>query len=305
MRFIAKQNSLMKIGNNGNLVLGPFDESTPCLMIVLMNCQTKLRINHLTAAKSVAILERGRIDHSHHFNNAHRALVDTLAFEDAVIAALEMTRSDDTLMVVTSDHSHVFAFGGYPKRGNPIFEKVAPQVEEDKSSNVLVSTSVRRVVEALDLPCSTVQKMMRNILRYYPYKLQFVQELLPHDFETRHLFSLQFLARLEVDPEWPWNILWTDEAHFDLDGSVNTHNCRIWETDNPHSTIQIPLHSPKGTVWCGLLASFILGPYFFKELGVGGPVTCSITGQRYASLLRNKIIPDQQARQCLSRIIFM
>ncbi|GFU09079.1 alpha-2 adrenergic receptor [Trichonephila clavipes] len=47
----------MKIGNNGNLVLGPFDESTPCLMIVLMYCQTKLRINHLTAVKSVAILE--------------------------------------------------------------------------------------------------------------------------------------------------------------------------------------------------------------------------------------------------------
>ncbi|GFW16026.1 hypothetical protein TNCV_4432991 [Trichonephila clavipes] len=34
VRFIAKQNSLMKIGNNGNLLLGPFDESTPCLMIV-------------------------------------------------------------------------------------------------------------------------------------------------------------------------------------------------------------------------------------------------------------------------------
>ncbi|GFT97955.1 alpha-2 adrenergic receptor [Trichonephila clavipes] len=47
----------MKIGNNGNLVLRPFDESTPCLMIVLMNCQTKLRINHLTVVKSVAILE--------------------------------------------------------------------------------------------------------------------------------------------------------------------------------------------------------------------------------------------------------
>ncbi|GFS64951.1 alpha-2 adrenergic receptor [Trichonephila clavipes] len=57
VRFIAKQNSLMKIRNNGNLVLGPFDESTPCLMIVLMNFQTKLRINHLIAVKSVAILE--------------------------------------------------------------------------------------------------------------------------------------------------------------------------------------------------------------------------------------------------------
>ncbi|GFW90552.1 uncharacterized protein TNCV_565901 [Trichonephila clavipes] len=61
VRFIAKQNSLMKIGNNGNLVLDPFDESTPCFMIVLMNCQTKLRINHLTFVKSVAILEKGRM----------------------------------------------------------------------------------------------------------------------------------------------------------------------------------------------------------------------------------------------------
>ncbi|GFX02215.1 alpha-2 adrenergic receptor [Trichonephila clavipes] len=55
--FIAKENLLMKIRNNGNLVLGPLDESTPCLMIVLTNCQTKLRLNHLTAVKSVAILE--------------------------------------------------------------------------------------------------------------------------------------------------------------------------------------------------------------------------------------------------------
>ncbi|GFW64834.1 uncharacterized protein TNCV_3066911 [Trichonephila clavipes] len=50
-------------------------------------------------------------------------------------------------------------------------EKVALQVEEDKSSNVLASTSVHHVEEALDLPRSTVQKIMRNILRYHPYKL--------------------------------------------------------------------------------------------------------------------------------------
>ncbi|GFT70104.1 uncharacterized protein TNCV_2785261 [Trichonephila clavipes] len=127
-------------------------------------------------------------------------------------------------------------------------EKVALHVEEDKASNVQASTSVRLVAEALYLPRSTVQKIMRNILRYYPYKLQLVQELLPHDFETRHLFSLQFLARLEVDPEWHWHILWTDEAHFHLDGSVNTHSCRIWESDNPHCTLQVTLHSPKVTV---------------------------------------------------------
>ncbi|GFV08008.1 uncharacterized protein TNCV_3443981 [Trichonephila clavipes] len=126
-----------------------------------------------------------------------------------------------------------------------------------------------------------------------------------HDFETRHLFSLQFLARFEVDPEWPLNIFWTDEAHFHLDSFVNSHNCRIWETDNPHSTFQVPLHSPKVTVWCGFPASLIRCPYFFEELGAGGPVTCSIARQRYALILRDKIIPDLQARQCLSGIIFM
>ncbi|GFX34555.1 uncharacterized protein TNCV_3657931 [Trichonephila clavipes] len=166
-------------------------------------------------------------------------------------------------------------------------EKVALQVEEDKASNVQASTSVHRVAEALDLPGSTVRKIMRNIIRYYPYKLQLVQELLPHDFETRHLFSLQLFVRFEVVPEVPWNNLWTDEAHFHLGGLVNTHNCRIWETDNPHSTLQVPLHSPKVTVWCGFSTSFILGPYFFEELGAGCPVTCSITGHLYASLLRN------------------
>ncbi|GFU29914.1 uncharacterized protein TNCV_1686921 [Trichonephila clavipes] len=96
--------------------------------------------------------------------------------------------------------------------------------------------------EALDLPRSTVQKITRNILGYYPYKLQLMQELLPHDFKNRHLFALQFLARLEVDPEWPWNILWTDRAHIHFYGSVNTHNCRVWESGNPHPTLQVPLH---------------------------------------------------------------
>jgi hypothetical protein len=186
-----------------------------------------------------------------------------------------------------------------------VVENVALRVEEDKASNEQASTSVRRVAEALDLPRSTVHTVMRNILRYYPYKLQFVQKLLTHDFETRQRFSLQFLARFEVDTEWPWNILWTDEAHFHLDGSVNTHNCRIWEPENQHLILDVPMHSPKVTVWCGFSAFFILGPYFFEELTPRGPVTCSITGERYASLLLNKIVPDLQSRQCLSRTIFM
>jgi hypothetical protein len=89
-------------------------------------------------------------------------------------------------------------------------EKVALQVEEDKASNQQANISVHRVAKALNLLRSTVQKVMRNILWYYSYKLQFFQRLLIQDFETRQQFSLQFFARFEFDTKWPWNMLWTD-----------------------------------------------------------------------------------------------
>ncbi len=70
------------------------------------------------------MVEAGRIDHAHHAGNAARALEDTVALSDAVGAAIakldESGQLDDTLIIVTADHSHVFTMAGYPKRGNPI-----------------------------------------------------------------------------------------------------------------------------------------------------------------------------------------
>jgi len=70
------------------------------------------------------MVEAGRIDHAHHAGNAARALKDTLALSDAVDAAIakldEAGKLDETLIIVTADHSHVFTMAGYPKRGNPI-----------------------------------------------------------------------------------------------------------------------------------------------------------------------------------------
>ena len=66
------------------------------------------------------IVESGRIDHGHHAGNAHRALADAVELSNAVKAAVDATSSDDTLIMVTADHSHVFTIAGYPERGNPI-----------------------------------------------------------------------------------------------------------------------------------------------------------------------------------------
>ena len=70
------------------------------------------------------MVESGRIDHGHHAGSAYNALTDTLAFEAAVKAAYENTNPEETLILVTADHSHVFTIAGYPKRGNPILGKV-------------------------------------------------------------------------------------------------------------------------------------------------------------------------------------
>lgn len=70
------------------------------------------------------MVEGGRIDHAHHAGNAYRALTDTIEMSRAVSVALEKTDRDDTLIIVTADHSHVFTMAGYPTRGNPILGKV-------------------------------------------------------------------------------------------------------------------------------------------------------------------------------------
>lgn len=75
----------------------------------------------------VLMVEAGKIDHGHHAGNAHRALQDTVALNDALKAAMDQVDLRDTLIIVTSDHSHTFTMAGYPERGNPILGAVVDQ----------------------------------------------------------------------------------------------------------------------------------------------------------------------------------
>jgi alkaline phosphatase len=68
------------------------------------------------------MVEGGRIDHSHHANRARQALDETAEFARAIALAKQMTNSEDTLIVVTSDHSHVNTYAGYPVRRNDVLK---------------------------------------------------------------------------------------------------------------------------------------------------------------------------------------
>jgi alkaline phosphatase len=82
------------------------------------------------------MVEGGRIDHASHAGNAYRTFKDAVALSDAVREAASKVNLNETLIIVTADHSHTLTIGGYPKRGNPILGKV---VEPGKTAPTLAA----------------------------------------------------------------------------------------------------------------------------------------------------------------------
>ena len=90
--------------------------------------------------------------------------------------------------------------------------------------------------------------------------------------------------QLETDPLFYQKIVFSDEAHFWLNGFVNKQNCRIWSQQNPQQFLQTLLNPEKCTVWCGLHAGGIIGLYFFlNEDGV----RCTVNGDRYRTMIND------------------
>ncbi|CAG9802974.1 unnamed protein product [Chironomus riparius] len=67
------------------------------------------------------LVEGGRIDHGHHGNQAKFAIEEALEFSKAIQATVDRVNLDETLIVVTADHSHVMTVSGYSPRGTDIF----------------------------------------------------------------------------------------------------------------------------------------------------------------------------------------
>ncbi|GFU99116.1 putative transposable element [Trichonephila clavipes] len=65
-------------------------------------------------------------------------------------------------------------------------------------------------------------------------------------------------TEIAVVPDFHKRILFSDEAHFWLNGYVNKQNGRIWSEANPQVSVETPLHPEKLTVWCALWAGGIL-----------------------------------------------
>ncbi|KAM9733262.1 alkaline phosphatase, tissue-nonspecific isozyme [Menidia menidia] len=69
------------------------------------------------------LVEGGRIDQAHHAGRAYMALHEAVAFDDAIAKGLELTREEETLTIVTADHSQPLTFNGFPFRGQSVLGK--------------------------------------------------------------------------------------------------------------------------------------------------------------------------------------
>jgi alkaline phosphatase len=91
----------------------------------------------------VLMIESGRIDHAHHAGQAGLALDEAAQLDAAVRTAMGMVNLDETLIVVTADHSHNLSLAGYPRRGNPILGRVVDvDGEEAKAGDGMPYTTL-------------------------------------------------------------------------------------------------------------------------------------------------------------------
>jgi len=82
------------------------------------------------------------------------------------------------------------------------------------------------------------------------------------------------------DEEFVGKMVWSDEAQFKLNGTVNRHNCVYWAPENPHVHVEKEVNLPGLNIWCGLSLRGLIGPFFFEG---------TVTGQVYLDMLCTSI----------------
>ncbi|XP_076316060.1 uncharacterized protein LOC143228684 isoform X1 [Tachypleus tridentatus] len=162
----------------------------------------------------------------------------------------------------------------------------SPTRKQEVIDNVLSSPgkSVRQLSRETGIPKSSVHRILKRS-QFKSFIPLLVHALNEDDPDRRFESCEWYLARCAGNDEFPLKIVWSDEATFKLNGSINRHNCTYWATENPHVTEEHHLNLSGVTVWCGLSARGLIGPFFFQD---------TITGLNYLNMLQEFAMPRIQ-----------
>ena len=126
--------------------------------------------------------------------------------------------------------------------------------------------SIHRASTQLQIPRSTIHKVLHTNLWLYAYKVQLLQALKPEDKSRWKEFAVMMLDRLDSEPGFLKRVCLSDESMFHVSILLNRHNLRIWDSKNPHDTYVLEWDSPKLNVWCGIMQDKIIGLFLCWEI---------------------------------------
>lgn len=151
--------------------------------------------------------------------------------------------------------------------------------------------SIRKASTNLAISKSSVHRILKTDLGLKSYHFSLHQELNEDDPDRRLSFCEDFIALLQQYFQLLDKIIWTDEAKFFLNGSVNRHNCVYWSDQNEHRFHTKSMDHRGVTVWAGISVRGVTAPCFFSG---------TVNGENYLSMLQ-KVLPDVTGR----RSVFM
>lgn len=185
-----------------------------------------------------------------------------------------------------------------PRSGRPRSARTSDNADLVASAIVETagsSSSGRKLSAQLAISRTTLRRILKDIgVRHF--HATSLHGLLEDDPDRRFQMCSEFLVRIGDDADFVRNILWSDEAQFKLDGSVNRHNCVYYAYENPHLVQQTQLNQPGITVWAALSTMGVIGPYFFVD---------NVKGDNYLEMLTSYLVPQLQQRGWFRSIIFM
>ena len=130
-------------------------------------------------------------------------------------------------------------------------------------------------------PASTL-RIMDKELKLFPYVISTRHKLTDNDREKRKAMCDWLSQKMERNPGWIKNVWFSDEAHFHLNGAINSHNNIFWGSEPPEETTDKLAKGPKVTAFVAYnIRHGLLGPYWFEE----GGRTVTVNGERYREVI--------------------
>ena len=141
--------------------------------------------------------------------------------------------------------------------------------------------SQRQAAQCCNVSLSSVNRVLKSEgLR--AWKFTRVQEISEDDKVKRLQFCNLIRREQERNNHFVDNIVFSDEATFHLNGSVNLHNAFIYAEENPHAVTVKPLKSASITCWA------MISPHHGIIYHVQHE---TMNGERYRAILVEKVVP--------------